>query len=54
MEAGKVVSAKKGAMAGVPFSGFCANLYLRKLDRAFAGRLYARYSDDIIVFADTA
>ncbi len=46
---------KKGIMAGVPISGFLANLYLKELDEWFAERgiIYARYSDDIIVFADT-
>ena len=44
---------KKGIMAGTPLSAFYANLYLRDLDRHFAARNipYARYSDDIIVFA---
>ncbi len=52
---GKVIECKKGIMAGVPTSGFLANLYLSELDRRFAesGAVYARYSDDIIVFADT-
>ena len=42
-------------MAGVPISGFLADLYLSELDKHFSenGILYARYSDDIIVFADT-
>ncbi len=53
---GETVSVKKGIMAGVPISGFLANLYLSELDEYFASRhiLYARYSDDIIVFAETA
>ncbi len=44
---------KKGILAGSPVSGFLANLYLTELDRYFekSGVLYARYSDDIIVFA---
>ena len=44
---------RKGIMAGTPISTFLANLYLAELDRKFydAGRLYARYSDDIITFA---
>ena len=52
---GERVEAKKGIMAGVPFSGFLANVYLTELDRWFYERkiLYARYSDDIIVFAKT-
>lgn len=53
---GEKVSRKKGIMAGVPVSGFLANLYLKDLDAWFAERkvIYARYSDDIIVFAETA
>lgn len=45
----------KGIMAGTPVSTFLANLYLSDLDWEFArqGRLYARYSDDIITFAPT-
>ena len=52
---GQTIEVKKGIMAGVPFSGFLANLYLSKLDKLFHERkiLYARYSDDIIVFAKT-
>jgi hypothetical protein len=43
----------KGIMAGTPLSAFYANLYLRSLDGHFARRgvPYARYSDDIILFA---
>ena len=50
-----VIDCKKGIMAGVPISGFLANLYLEELDRWFYDRhiLYARYSDDIIVFGET-
>ena len=47
------VTEPKGIMAGTPLSAFYANLYLRELDGHFA-RLnlpYARYSDDIILFA---
>lgn len=52
---GEAVLAKKGIMAGVPISGFLANLYLKELDEWFASRgiTYARYSDDIIVFASS-
>ncbi|MBP1586971.1 MAG: hypothetical protein ILO53_01040 [Clostridia bacterium] len=52
---GETVVEKKGIMAGTPLSAFYANLYLSPLDRHFeeAGVLYARYSDDIIVFAET-
>lgn len=49
------VEVRKGIMAGVPIAGFLADLYLADLDRYFEQRgiLYARYSDDIIVFANT-
>ena len=47
---------RKGIMAGTPISPFLANVYLMDLDAEFAakGVLYARYSDDILVFAPTA
>ena len=50
---GRVIEERKGIMAGTPLSSFYANLYLAELDRQFAesGVIYARYSDDIIVFA---
>ena len=50
---GKLISEKRGAMAGTPVSQFFANIYLAEMDRFFqdAGILYARYSDDIIFFA---
>ncbi|MBR5410587.1 MAG: hypothetical protein IK104_07930 [Clostridia bacterium] len=49
------ITEQKGMMAGTPLSAFYANLFLSDLDRDFAeaGTPYARYSDDIIVFADT-
>ncbi|MCL1838175.1 MAG: RNA-directed DNA polymerase, partial [Propionibacteriaceae bacterium] len=52
---GEVVTLKRGVMAGIPLAGFLANLYLGELDRYFVnnGCPYARYSDDIVVFADT-
>ncbi len=52
---GEAVETKKGIMAGMPISGFLANLYLMEMDKWFAERniIYARYSDDIIVFAQT-
>ena len=52
---GSLINCKKGIMAGVPISGFLANLYLAELDKWFHERniLYARYSDDIIVFGKT-
>lgn len=53
---GKVICEERGIMAGMPISSFLANLYLSGMDRAMheQGVLYARYADDIIVFADTA
>ena len=52
---GAVITEKRGAMAGTPVSPFLANVYLAEMDRFFLGKdvLYARYSDDIIFFADT-
>lgn len=52
---GKLVAEEKGIMAGTPISTFLANLYLSELDAHFAaeGIVYARYSDDIIVFSPT-
>ncbi len=52
---GKKQEIKKGILAGSPVSGFLANLFLTELDRHFykLGVPYARYSDDIILFADT-
>ena len=52
---GEITNCRKGIMAGVPISGFLANLYLEELDKWFYEHniLYARYSDDIIVFAET-
>jgi len=52
-EDGTLIEERKGIMAGVPISSFLANLYLMDLDWYFQnnGIPYARYSDDIIVFA---
>ena len=52
---GGLITEQKGIMAGSPQASFYANLYLRELDRWFQtlGIPYARYSDDIIVFAPT-
>ena len=49
-------SRRKGIMAGVPISGFLANLYLKELDGWFSQQqiTYVRYSDDIIVFGETS
>ena len=51
----EVITEQKGIMAGTPIASFYANLYLKDLDEHFRnkGVLYARYSDDIIVFAKT-
>ncbi len=52
---GSVVSEVKGIMAGMPLSAFLANVYLSGLDNYFQreNMLYARYSDDIILFTST-
>jgi nucleoside diphosphate kinase len=52
---GDMITEQKGIMAGTPIASFYANLYLKDLDEYFSGRgiTYARYSDDIIVFADS-
>lgn len=49
----EVIEQKKGIMAGTPLSAFLANLYLKEMDDYFYQRqiTYARYADDIIVFA---
>ena len=56
LQDGREIAESKGIMAGTPLSAFYANLYLKDLDAHFceAGIPYARYSDDIILFADTA
>lgn len=52
-ERGEIIEEKKGIMAGTPLASFYANLYLKDLDAAMEARglPYARYSDDIILFA---
>ncbi|MBR1394020.1 MAG: group II intron reverse transcriptase domain-containing protein [Ruminococcus sp.] len=52
---GEVITEGKGIMAGTPLSAFYADLYLADVDAAFAERgvTYARYSDDIIIFASS-
>jgi hypothetical protein len=53
-EAGRLLEGPRGAMAGMPLSPFLANIHLASLDARFFGvRPYARYSDDIVVFAET-
>lgn len=53
LERGKVTEERKGIMAGTPLSAFYANLYLSGLDEWVRGQNvpYARYSDDMILFA---
>ena len=55
LDNGTPIVEEKGIMAGTPLSAFFANLYLRDLDLFFqdAGTVYARYSDDIILFAQS-
>ena len=54
--AGELLREKRGAMAGTPTAPFLANLYLREMDGILASEAaaYARYSDDIIIFAESA
>lgn len=51
----RILREKHGVMAGTPFSPFLANLYLRDTDYFFCREnvLYLRYSDDILLFADS-
>ena len=60
LERGRVFYEKKGIMAGTPVASFYANLYLAELDLEYDRRssdgekvIYSRYSDDIIVFAES-
>jgi hypothetical protein len=50
---GETILESHGVMAGTPTSPFLANVYLKDIDKHFhdAGVVYARYSDDIILFA---
>jgi hypothetical protein len=50
---GETIYEHHGVMAGTPTSPFLANVYLKEVDRYFheAHVIYARYSDDIIMFA---
>ncbi|MDR0837535.1 MAG: hypothetical protein LBM94_04915 [Propionibacteriaceae bacterium] len=50
-----VVEEPRGVMAGTPISPFLANIYLSALDEWFVSRgvPYARYSDDIVIFANS-
>ncbi len=52
---GELTEMKKGILAGSPLSSFFANVFLSEIDGYFYTNniLYARYSDDIIFFADS-
>ena len=52
---GEIINENKGILPGVPVANFLANVYLSQLDFYFKENkiIYARYSDDIIVFAKT-
>lgn len=51
----RILCEEHGAMAGTPVSPFFANVYLKDVDAFFEreGILYFRYSDDILLFADS-
>lgn len=53
---GNLIREQRGIMAGCPVAPFLADIYLMELDRRFEteGIPYARYSDDIICFADSS
>ncbi len=48
-----VIKDEHGIMAGIPTAPFLANIYLKEMDFHFHNEnvIYARYSDDIILFA---
>jgi len=50
---GQVIEEHHGVMAGTPTAPFLADVYLKEVDRYYynKGVVYARYSDDIIMFA---
>ena len=50
-----IITEKRGAMAGTPISPFFANVYLSDMDKLFESEnvIYFRYSDDILIFADS-
>lgn len=50
---GKVITEHHGVMAGTPTAPFLADVFLKEVDRYYynKGVVYARYSDDIIMFA---
>lgn len=51
---GEIIREQHGVMAGVPTAPFLADVYLSEVDHYFEdqGIIYARYSDDIIIFAE--
>lgn len=51
----EILEEKHGIMAGTPTSPFLADIFLNDVDHYFhkQGVIYARYSDDIILFADS-
>ena len=51
----KIINEHRGAMAGTPVSPFFANVYLMEMDWYFHNNKidYFRYSDDILIFADS-
>lgn len=50
-----IIEEDKGIMAGIPLSAFLANYFIKDIDKYFKDKniLYLRYSDDIILFANT-
>ena len=50
---GQVIEEPHGVMAGTPTAPFLADVFLKEVDRYYynKGVVYARYSDDIIMFA---
>ena len=50
---GQVIEDSHGVMAGTPTAPFLADVFLKEVDRFYynKGVVYARYSDDIILFA---
>ena len=50
---GETILESHGVMAGIPTAPFLADVYLKEVDKHFheSNVIYARYSDDIIMFA---
>lgn len=50
-----IIVEEHGAMAGIPIAPFFANIYLQSVDRIFYEKKidYFRYSDDVLIFADS-